>query len=501
MTRQQIHVMQNGQIKGVDFSLFGGIDGFLSMTSNGGDGSYAVKLRKIVPWLQKAVTMTSGAVAQLPYYIEDANDEEVDEDTAWGAIRNPQTLIAKVAASLCGGSAYLLADVVSGGIVDLQYLNPTTIQPNFDSNGELIDFTRNGGQHYSTEQIIYFWLPDDTVEVGPAQITPLSNALLPASIMAAMDDSLRQYGERGFIPPTILSAKGMTNKTDIERTEKWWNAFIRGWTKTVAKIINAETMTPQVIGAGMDELRGSYTEISTMQIKNIAAAFGIPVSTFLSDENSYATALSDTKLWYSSSEFVKIYQTIEDTLSDQLFSRFGWNMEYTPEQLEAFQTEETDKTGALQTLTTTIKDNPEAVLIAAEIIGYDLTEEQKQAIEELGQAEEQEPPAEMQTDMNQEVMDMEPPTEAENMQAAELMKWRKFAETPRRRKYDVKHLPPAIAERIQEQLSALDGKSASYLDEVTRIFDGVRLPRVKRHSEESIKALAEAINNAARVLV
>jgi hypothetical protein len=35
----------------------------------------------------------------------------------------------------------------------------------------------------------------------------------------------------------------------------------------------------------------------------------------------------------------------------------------------------------------------------------------------------------MQTDMNQEVMDMEPPTEAENMQAAELMKWRKFAET------------------------------------------------------------------------
>ncbi|MEG7769327.1 hypothetical protein U2086_14895, partial [Listeria monocytogenes] len=78
-----------------------------------------------------------------------------------------------------------------------------------------------------------------------------------------------------------------------------------------------------------------------------------------------------------------------------------------------------------------------------------LTEEQKQAIEELGQAEAEEPPAEMQTDMTQEIVDMEPPTEAENMQAAELMKWRKFAETPRKRKYDVKHIAPAIAEKIQ----------------------------------------------------
>lgn len=469
MTKQRIHLLENGQIKGVDFEVFGGIDNFLKLTSDGGNGTHAVKLRTLVPWLQKAVTMTANAVSQLPYYVEAESEELIEEDTAWGAVRNPQTLISKVAASLCGGAAYLLADVGSKGIIDLQYLIPSSITPNFNkSTGELVNFTRslNGvSQTYSVEQIIYFWLPDDTIETGPAQITPIANALLPAGILAAQDDSLRQYGERGFIPPTILAAKGMTNKSDVERTEKWWNAFLRGWTKTVAKIINAESMTPQVIGAGMDELRGSYIEISTMQIKNIAAAFGIPVSTFLSDENSYATALSDTKLWYTSSQFVSIYQTVEDTFSDQLFSRFGWNMEYQPEQIEAFQTEETDKTSALQTLTTTIKDNPEAVLIAAEILGYDLTEEQITAIEGL-KAEEPEPQP-----VPEQLAPMELPTDEENQIADELRNWRMFVEIPRKREFETKHIPPALKMRVQAQLNALDKKGKDYVAQVNKVFD------------------------------
>lgn len=462
MTKQRIHVMQNGQIKGVDFDLFGGIDNFLKLTSDGGNGTHAVKLRTLVPWLQKAVTMTANAVSQLPYYVEDESDNMIEESIAWGAVRNPQTLISKVAASLCGGAAYLLADVGSKGIIDLQYLVPSSITPNYNGSGELVNFTRtlNGArQDYSVEQIIYFWLPDDTIENGPAQITPIANALLPAGILAAQDDSLRQYGERGFIPPTILAAKGMTNKSDVERTEKWWNAFLRGWTRTIAKIINAESMTPQVIGAGMDELRGSYIEISTMQIKNIAAAFGIPVSTFLSDENSYATALSDTKLWYTSSQFVSIYQTVEDTLTDQLFSRFGWNMEYQPEQIEAFQTEETDKTGALQTLTATIKDNPDVVLIAAEILGYDLTEEQITAIEGLKAEEPEPPPA-------PEVMPMELPTDEENQIADELRNWRTFLEIPRKREFETKHIPPALRMKIAAGL-----REAKTQEEITRVFD------------------------------
>ena len=158
MTKQRIHVMQDGQIKGIDFDVFGGIDNFLKLTSDGGNGTHAVKLRTLVPYLQKAISMTGDSVAQLPYYIEDDVDEIIDNDTAWGAVRNPKTVISKTASSLCGGAAYLLADVGSKGILNLQYLIPSSITPNFNkSTGELESFTRtlNGERkNYSVEQII-----------------------------------------------------------------------------------------------------------------------------------------------------------------------------------------------------------------------------------------------------------------------------------------------------------------------------------------------------------
>lgn len=482
-----LNLYNNGAIKTIDFSPWGGIDGFLNAT--GGGVSDVLRLRKLVPWLNKAITMTSNAVSQLPYCIEASNEVEIDKELAWGGVRNPQTIISLVAASLCGGSAYCLVETTSRAVVSLQYITPQTMTPIFDSNGEVTGFKRqlqSKTQILSPEQVLYFWLPDDTVEAGPAQLTPIVNATLPASLMAAMDGSLRQYGERGFIPPTLLSAKGMPNKSDAERTERWWNAFLRGWTNTVAKIINAETMTATTLGAGMDELRGSYIEITNQQIKNIAASFGIPNSTFISDENSYATALSDIKLWYTSSEFVRIYQAVEDTLSDQLWNRFGWQMEYEPEKLEAFQQEETDKSSALSTLSAAFATNPEASIIAADVLGYDLSDEQKLAIEALGEEEEAEPVTEEVTD-DEQVDEVEPvmPSEEDNLIAAEMMTWRKFCEKPRKREFEVKHIPSAMAIRINAGLHA-----AKSQDEIQAVFDAAAL-------DLPILTLARAIERAA----
>lgn len=473
MAKTFMNIWQNGGMKSIDFTPWGGIDGFLQETS-GGSPVQITRLRGLVPWLNKAINMTANAVGQLPYWIEDVADNEIDEEVAWGGVRNPQTLIQLTAASLCGGCAYWLIDTTNRAILSAQYLTPQSMQVKYDDNGEVTSFIRsfNGrNQALSLEQVVYFWLPDDTVEIGPAQLTPNRNAALSAAIIAAQDDALRQYGERGFIPPTILSAKGMTNVSDVERTERWWNAFLRGWTKTVAKIINAETMTPNVLGAGMDELRGSYLEITQQQIKNIAASYGIPNSTFLSDENSYATAMSDIRLWYTSSAFVSIYQTIEDSLTEQLWSRFGWNMEYEPEQLEAFSTDEVDKSGALSTLTSAFAASPEAALVAADVLGYDLSDEQKLAIEALGAEEVTEPPAELMIDTMQEIPEVVPmPTDEENAIAAEMMKWREFAERPRKREFETKAIPPALALRIKSGLHTAKGQ-----DEIQAVFDSAVL--------------------------
>lgn len=488
----KLHILENGAIKAIDFTPWGGLDGFLSATSNGGNGD-AVALRKVVPWLNKAVNMTGNAVAQLPYYFDDGAENEIDKDIAWGAVRNPQTLLYLIASSLCGGSAYALMETTNRAIISIQYLEPSTVTPNFNtSTGELINFTRSYNairQTIPIENMLYFWLPDDTIEVGAAQIHPLRNAMLPAGLIGAMDYTLQQYGERGFIPHTILSAKGLPNKTEAEKLEKWWNLWLRMKDKTAAKIVNADVVSTSVVGAGMDELRGSYIEIVRQQIENIASAFNIPLSLFLSNAANYATSMADRKTWYETGVFVSIYQTIEDTLSEQLFNRFGYDFEFDPDGIDAFQEDENAKAGSLSTLANAFATNPEASIIAASVLGYELSEEDIAAIEALGVKEEAEPPVELATDTEQDQTPrMDLPTDEENLIADEMMKWRTFAEKPRKRQFETKHIPPALALRISAGLRELNADSISYFNGVQKVFDAAV-------AELPIIRLAKAIEN------
>lgn len=477
------------ETKSIDFSPWGGIDGFLSATSGGVEN--VDELRKLVPWLNKAIVMTANAVAQLPIEFE-RGEEVLDNKRVWGGVSFPQTLLYKVTASLCGGSAYLIPEVTSKAIVDLRYVEQNTITPYFDDvTGGLKWFERqyNGrSEKIAPDNMIYFWLPDDTIEIGPAQITPISNALLPAGLIAAMDASLKVYGERGFIPPMILSAKGMPNKAEAEKAERWWNAFLRGWTKTVAKIINAEAMTPEAIGAGMEDMKGSYIEITRQQIENIAAAFNIPLSLFLSNSANYATSVSDRRVWYESGLFVTLYQTVEDTLNFQLFNKFGIEFHFKPEAIDAFQEEENEKSGSLASLSSTFTQYPEASIIAAEVLGYDLTEEQIAEIRLLStDTSVQDIPTQDTSTDPQMVM----PTPEQNAIAEEIIKWRAFAEKPRKREFDAKFIPAAMAEKIRVGLREAGGDA----QKITAVFDdAVKSGAVQNN--DSIKELAQTIEKA-----
>jgi hypothetical protein len=154
--------------------------------------------------------------------------------------------------------------------------------------------------------------------------------------------------------------------------------------------------------------------------------------------------------------------------------------------LEAFQQEETDKSSALSTLSAAFATNPEASIIAADVLGYDLSDEQKLAIEALGEEEESEPVVEDTVDVEQ-VDEVEPvmPSEEDNLIADEMMSWRKFAERPRKREFEVKHIPSAMAIRINAGLHA-----AKSQDEIQAVFDAAAL-------DLPILTLARAIERAA----
>jgi hypothetical protein len=476
---------QNGEQKSIDFSAWGGIDGFLAATSGSTDN--LVQLRKIVPWLNKAVMMTANAVSQLPYEIR-RGDEVIEPATAWGgAEADMQTLLYKVAGSLCSGAAYLLPETTNRAIVGLRYVTPQTIIPQFDSaTGELLYFQRsyNGiSARILPDDMIYFWLPDDTVEIGAAQVTPLSNAALSAGLLAAMDATLKTYGERGFVPPMFAVADGVPNAAERERAENVLSSFVRGMWRNVVKIINSKSLVPQKLGAGMEELKGVYSEVTRQQIENIAAAFNIPLSLFLSNSANYATSVTDRRLWYESGLFVTLYQCVEDTLNAQLLSRYGVEMKFLPESLDAFQQEENDKSASLASLASTFSTYPNEAIVAAGMLGYDLTDEQIAEIRALGMDDEEPQTADTDTpnDMQNDASPMALPTAEENAIAEEMKAWRKFLDRPRKREFEVKAIPPALELKIKAGL--LDaGTDAKKLDavflEAVKELPEIRLARM-----------------------
>ena len=390
-----IFASPNPYKSGFDFAPWGGIEGFLEASKTGQTGN-VTSLKKFVPDLAHAVDMTAVAISSLPFDILDKNDDVFDTSANWknnlGGLPNPQKLIYLIASSLCGGAAYLIPWRTTKMIVNLQYCAPGTIQPYIDINGlQWFDRTAQRGktEKIYPNKIIYFWLPDSDVEIGPAENHPLGNATLDAQVIWNMKNTMRMYGERGFVPITLLGAKGMVNQGEREKAEGFFDRLLRGGFNVLAKIVNSDALSLIRVGAGMDELKQSYIELRRDAKESVSDSFGIPTALFMSD-NAFASEFDALrKQWYTASRFVGIKQTIEETFTDQLFKPYGYKMRFNLEALEIFQEDESKRAESLGSLVSSIADNPEVAQLGMSILGYDLDKAQQEQLEKLISAKEE----------------------------------------------------------------------------------------------------------------
>lgn len=384
-----IQVDARGLKSGFDFSPWGGIEGFLEASKRGHTGNLNT-LKQLVPDLARAVDMTATAVASLPFDILDENDNIYDSSENWqnnlGGIPNPQRLIYLLASSLCGGDAYLIPTRTPKMIFDLQYCAPASIEPYIDINGlQWFDRTTDKGksERLYPNQIIYFWLPDSDVEIGPALNHPLGNASLDAQVVYSMKNTMRLYAERGFVPITLLGAKGMPDPAERQKSEGFFNRLLRGGFNELAKIINSDALELIRVGAGMDDLKQSYIEMRRDAKESIADSFGIPAALFMSD-NAYASEFNELrKHWYETGRFVSFYQTIEEVASTQLFKAYGKRMRYNLQSMDIFQKDEADKAHALTTIVSAVHTDPEVAQFGMSILGYDLDKAQADTLDKL----------------------------------------------------------------------------------------------------------------------
>lgn len=498
------------ELKNFDFSPWGGLQGFLDATSNGAaTNNRGMALKRIVPDLSRAVDMVSVGIARMPFEIVDEGGEVFDASYEWenklGGMEKPQRLIYLLASALCGGAAYIKPRATPKAIIDLQYLVPHSIQPFINRDGlQYFDRVTDQGmtERLEIDDILYFWLPDSDVEIGPAMNTPLSNALADAQLILNATQTMAMYGERGFVPITVLGAKNIPGEAERQKAESFWDRLLKGGFRERAKIINSEALSVVPVGAGMDQLRGSYVELKRESKESIAAAFGIPSAMFMSD-NAFASEFKELHIqFYTASRLVSIYQTIEEIMTEQLLKPlFGKQMFFRPETMDIFQEDMGEQTASMKLIVDAVNINPAAARFGMDVMGIELTTEQEGLLLEAETAAEEKREQDM--EMQQAALDAkQPPANAKKPapkpkksltpdELKDLTLWYSKAKAWHLKgkgnavDWENKHLSEEIAAPIRVKLAqaqneldivkAFELEDAPMMDEAAMILEGIRL--------------------------
>jgi HK97 family phage portal protein len=305
-----------------------------------------------VPFMYRAVQMRAQAMSALPFAIMKGDkDQDIDK---LGYMRGFVQLLYRIEQSLClYGSAYVLPQQNRVKTLGFRWLSPATITPQFDKNRGLTGFERSVGkgakpEFFKPEEIIYFWLPDAEVEIGPGK-SPAYTAMAAAGALHGIDTFIKAFFERGAINTTLLQVEGNPPPAEMLRLEAWWKRLLSGVKKAYETVAIRASVKPIVIGSPPKEL--AMQELTTAKREDIATAFGIPYSLIFSNASNFATAKQDDLHFYTKT-IIPASGYIAATLTDQWFSRFGLEFKFLPETLEIFQMQESEKAERLVQLYT-----------------------------------------------------------------------------------------------------------------------------------------------------
>lgn len=449
---------------------------------------------KAIPTIYRGVAMIANAVSTVPFQVKKGKtviDDSTDWKNALVFLPNPRRVFALTSMSLdLTGCAYWSPRANKAAITkELQYFMTSTVKPVFDdATGQLTEFERTRPKMIVPEKIkpqelYYFWLQDPYVEIGPPTAYPVKAALSAAGVLANLNSFVAQYFDRGAIRAQLVFAKGMPEKGERERLEHWFNQLLGGIKNAFRwRIFNADTLSTQTIGDGLDQLRD--VELTEAQRQDIAQALGIPYSRLFSDAANYATANQDALDFYEQTIEPRC-EFIASVYNEQILKPMGYSLEFTPESLRVYQEEERQRAQAVGNLVSAL-DKPEQFMIAASIMGYEIPDEAQKMLEKLMQKKEEEK-EQMQAQLeqqanqppgNQREQEPEARLEARNEQRAEVQaeaeRWRRKSLNAVKRgkspnvEFDSRIIPAALSGAIAGALDA--SKTAR---DVERVFANV----------------------------
>ena len=345
---------------------------------------------QLIPTLFRAVDMRASAIANLPWALMKGETEfetSKDYENKTGLVSNMNVMLYLIEASLVlAGSAYWKRETNPAGFDKLRHLDPTSMQLNEKKaqKGE-IEWKRNENsvtKTYTPEEIIYFWSPDPFVEIGPPSSWPAKTALTACGVLANMDEFARNYFGRGAIKAMLFSMTGASQTTATE-FESWWNRYITGIKNAFrTKVINAESVTPVVVGEGIQEL--AEVTLSQEKREEVAIACDVKMSLLFADAANYATANQDKRNWYEDM-VIPESKFIASILNEQLFDEMGLRFVFNAESLDIMQKEEKERSMSLGYLV----NAGMPLVMALDVLGFELTKKQLAELEALQKEKEE----------------------------------------------------------------------------------------------------------------
>jgi HK97 family phage portal protein len=449
------------------------LDGWTVLSGDDGKNKEA-GYYKFIPTLFRAVQLRAYGVSTMPFELykgKTVYDRSAEWKNKVGFLPNPVQLLQLIESALVmAGRAYVFKERSVAGTKALHYHIPTKITPKIDEmTGKIEYFERPVKfvtKKFKPEDYIYFWQPDPYVEVGPPLHFPAQAAANACGVLSGIDLFSASFFERGAIKAMLLTVKGISAKGERDMLSDWWRRVVGGVKNAFgAQVINAEAITPVVIGEGIKELEG--VTIGTEKREDIAVALGIPMSILFANAANYATSQQD-ELNFLTKTIIPECVFIASVLNEQLFEPIGLHLEFLPETLDAMQEDEASRAVALGQLVTAGFD----LLTATEILGYELTKDQLARLQAEEEAKE-ERAAEMADRLAGNEQTDEPEEEDAETQE-ELRRWeRKALNAVKRAKpadvpFESVSLPAAMMSAIHTSLAG-----CATAEDVRIVFAGV----------------------------
>lgn len=332
------------------------------------------KLYSIVSWVYRCVSIRGHAVASMPFVIKRGDTEvyEFDGLTPQDAPPPeldwledlPQMLNLVEVANTLGGRAYFEKrnNVLGSRTLQYDWLLPWSITPIFNNvnnkhgievtalfpQGELLGFWRDmlplqTSIRFDPDELLYFWLPDYAVEIGPAVNFPARAVLQNAGVVANMDIFLAGYFERGLIKATLIKYGDGVTKDEALRVKEWWKRVVAGVKNAFSTQVvrgDFETMT---IGEGIKELRDNV--LSQDEKKDIAIGMGVPLSKLDSTAGTDSNRDADD-IQFIEQTIIPEINWIYRVVNKQILNDMGYSIVARPQSLRIMQEDETMRASA-----------------------------------------------------------------------------------------------------------------------------------------------------------